>query len=299
MVNTIRSGGEKSLFAFLLENHSLYTLFKLHWIILLLIVSYFYIKKVIQSPLYNITSNQKFYFFTAVSLLLIFKATPLDIIATHYLFSAHTLQMSLTYFVVIPLLILSFPTSFLRQYIWNHRTKLALNILAHPWLTLISFNGLLTLYFIPTVFNLVHMNIVVLYVVQVILFINAILMWWVIIHPVPEIKGLDYLLRALYIFLASLALFPIGFFYVIIQNAHFPMYIPVAEAIIPGFTAVYDQQAAGGILKVTQLASYSFALLILLFQWGKQEEEKEGQVEDENIRYVRGVVIHLDKNNRK
>lgn len=286
------------MFDFLLENHSLYSLFKLHWIILLFIISYYYMKKVVQSPIYPVTSNQKIYFFSAIILLLIIKGTPLDVIATHYLFSVHTLQMALTYFVVIPLLILSFPTNFLRQYIWNHRIKFALNILAHPWLTLIAFNGLLTIYFIPAVFNFVHLNIVGIFVVQVVLFFSAVFMWWVIIHPVPEIKGLNYLLRALYIFLASVALFPIGFFYVIVQEPFFPMYIPVAGAIIPVLTSVYDQQAAGGILKIIQLASYCFALLVILFKWGKQEEAKEGQVDEENIRYVRGVVIHLDKNKK-
>ncbi len=77
------------------------------------------------------------------------------------------------------------------------------------------------------------------------------------------------------------------------------MYIDVAGELITGFTAVYDQQAAGGILKITQLASYSYALLIIAIKWGRLEEEREGQVDEENIRYVRGVVIHLDENNKK
>lgn len=273
----------------------MYTLFKVHWIIIILAVVYFYIKTIIQSPLYSVTSKQKFYFFTAIILLLVVKATPFDVISTHYLFSAHIMQLSVVFFISIPLLILSLPVNFLRQYIWNHRTRFALNILAHPWLTLITFNGLLTIYLIPAVFNIIHTNIFLSFITQAILFVSAIFMWWVIIHPVPEIKGLDYLLRALYIFLASLALFPIGFYYVIIQSAHFPVYIPVERELIHSLSSIYDQQLAGGILKVMQLASYSFVLLILLFKWGKQEEAKEGSVDEEHIRYARGVVIHLDK----
>lgn len=269
----------------------------MHWIIILAFVTFYYMKKVVKSPLYEVTAMQRLYFYIAIFLLFVLKATPVDVLGNHYLFSVHTLQMSFTYFIVIPLLLLSLPRNFLRQHIWGHRTKFALNILAHPWLTLIVFNGLLTLYFIPAVFNLVHANFLVLFIVQVVLFFNAIFMWWVIIQPVPEIKGFDYLMRALYIFLASLALFPIGFFYVIIQSEHFPMYIDVAGAIIPMLTPIYDQQAAGGILKVTQLGSYSVALLFILFKWGKQEQEKEGTVDVENLRYTRGVVIHL--NDRK
>ena len=287
------------MLSYLIEHHSLYALFKLHWGMLLLLFSYFYHKKLIQSRLYSVTKNQKYYFFIAIFLLLILKTTPLDLIATHYLFSAHVLQLSLIYFVAIPLLILSFPVNFLRKYIWNHRTKFVLKILAHPWLTLITFNGLLSIYLIPAIFNFIHMNMALSFIAQCILIINAILMWWVIIHPVPEIKGLNYLLRAFYIFLASLALFPIGFFYVIMQNAYLPIYIPVETALIPALTSVYDQQLAGGILKIIQLASYSFALLILFFQWGNKEKKKEGLVEEKNIRYIRGVVIHLDQDNKQ
>lgn len=283
---------------FLLENHSWYALFKLHWIALIVLASYLYMKKVVKSSLYTVTKNQQYYFFTGMALLFIIKATPIDVVAKHYLFSAHVFQLSIAFFIIVPLIILSLPVNFLRQYIWHHRTKFALNILAHPWLTLITFNGFITIYLIPAVFNVIHANVVLSILAQAFLLFNAIFMWWVIIHPVPEIKGFDYLMRALYIFLASLALFPIGFFYVIIQEAHFPVYIQVTGAIIPALTPIYDQQLAGGLLKVIQLATYSFALLFLLFKWGKLEQEKEGQVDEEHIKYVRGVVIHLDKNKK-
>lgn len=287
------------LFDYLLSNHSWYALFKLHWIVFVFFLSYFYIKHIVRSPLYPVTKNQQYYFFTGMALVFLLKATPFDVIGTHYLFSAHVFQLSVIFFIVVPLIILSLPVNFLRKYIWHHRTKFALNILAHPWLTLITFNGFITIYLIPAVFNFIHSNVILSILAQAFLLFNAIFMWWVIIHPVPEIKGFNYLLRALYIFLASLALFPIGFYYVIIQNEHFPTYIDVAGAIIPALTPIYDQQLAGGILKVIQLATYSFALLFILFKWGKIEQEKEGQVDEEHIRYVRGVVIHLDKNKKR
>src|SRR5699024_7171965 len=195
--------GEYYLFDYLLTNHSLYALFKLHWIVLIIIFSYLYMKKVVNSTLYTATTNQQYYFFIGMALIFILKATPLDVIATHYLFSAHVLQLSITFFVIVPLFILSLPVDFLRQHIWHHRTKFVLNILAHPWLTLITFNGFLTIYLIPAVFNVIHANVVLSILAQTFLLLNAIFMWLVIINPVPEIKSFDYLMRALYIFLAS------------------------------------------------------------------------------------------------
>src|SRR5699024_8629198 len=146
------------------------------------------------------------------------------------------------------------------------------------------FNGFLSIYFIPSVFKAVQTSLIATVIVQIILFISAIFMWFVIINPLPEIKGLSYILRAFYIFLASVILMPTGFFYVVIQVEHFPYYSAVAGDLIRGFTAIYDQQAAGGILKISQLASYSYALLIIAFKWGRLEQEREGQAIEENIR---------------
>lgn len=257
-----------------------------------------YITRVVRSPIYTVTNVQQLYFWLALILFLLVKATPLDIIGTNYLFSAHVLQLSVLYFIVIPLAILSLPTTLLRRFVWNHRMRFTVTLLANPWWTLIAFNGLLSIYLLPSVFHFIHSHMMLSILAQIILFINATFMWWVIIHPLPEIKGLSHLMRAFYIFLASLALFPIGFYFVIIQKPLFPIYLEVERFLIPGFTAIYDQQAAGGILKITQLGSYSVALLIILFAWARIEEKKEGTVDEEHIRYVRGVVVHLDKDKK-
>ena len=282
----------------LVTNFSLYELFKPHWIVLLTVLSYFYIRKVVRSPLYVVTNKQLRYFFAAVISFYIVQGSPLSVVASHYLFSAHVFQLAISCFLVAPLLILSFPVDFYRRYAWHYRAKLAIKLFAYPWLTLVAFNGLLTLYFIPAVFNFLQANVILYIFAQIILMFNAFLMWWVIINPIPELINFQFLLRAAYIFLASLLLIPIGFFFLIVQKAHFPFYQAVAGDFLPVLTAVYDQQLAGGLLKVIQIASYVIALLLLLLKWGKQEEAKEGTVDDENIRVVQGVVIHLNKNDK-
>src|SRR5690625_1227930 len=231
--------------------------------------------------------------------MVILKGTPLDIIGNYYLFSAHVLQIALLLFVVIPLFILSFPIDFYRRYVWNHRTRLFVKILSHPWLTLISFNGLLSIYFIPVIFNAIHSSLILTTITQLLLITHAIFMWWVIIQPVPELRNFDYILRAAYIFFASLALFPIGFYFIIVQEALFPMYMVVSGNIIPPLTPIYDQQLAGGLLKVIQMFTYAYALLFIMFSWGKQEQTMEGQSGEDHIRYVRGIVVHLNKDNEK
>lgn len=277
----------------LMEEHTLYSLFKLHWLILFLVIIFIYFKKIVFNQQYTITASQIIYFFIAMILLIGLKASPIDVIGKYYLFSAHVLQLSFIFFIAIPLLILSLPRDFLRQLVWNYRTRLFVTILSHPWLSLFTFNGLLSLYLLPPVFNFLQQYVILHLLAQFILFINAIFMWFVIIQPVPELNTNHPLLRAAYIFLASVLLMPIGFYFVLVQKGHFPVYIEVEQVLTPLLTVIYDQQLAGGILKITQMFSYAFALLFITLEWGRRELAKEGTVDDKNIRYVRGVVIHL------
>src|SRR5690625_740040 len=103
---------------------------------------------------------------------------------------------------------------------------------------------------------------------------------------------LTYILRAAYIFSASALLIPIGFFYIVIQKTLFPTYQAVITDIIPGFTAIYDQQLAGATLKVFQLASYIVALLFILIIWRQKEEEEDVSENKKNIRYALDDIIN-------
>lgn len=280
------------------EYHAWYHVFKVHWIIFSLLLSYVYVKKFVVGPLYQSSFNQRLYFFIALTLFACLKASPLDVIGTYYLFSVHVMQVSFISFIVIPLFILSLPKSFLRRLIWNYRTRLVMTILSHPWLSLIVFNGLLTIYFMPTVFTFLQEHLLLQLLFQLVLMITAICMWFVIIQPVQEFQTLNPLLRAVYIFLASLILMPIGFYFVLVQKVHLPIYHEMEGMIIPILNIIYDQQLAGGILKMTQMFSYALALLFIMLQWGRDEQAKEGSVNEKNLRYIQGIVIHLDDKNK-
>src|SRR5699024_11088816 len=285
---------QNNMLEMLLSSHGWYALFKIHWLIISAIVALLYIKYISRSPLYSVTKAQQTYFFIAVGFFLLLIVTPIHIIGADYLFSVHTIQLCLLFSIVNPFFLLSLPKNFLRQSLWHQQAIFILKILAHPLISLITFNALISIYYIPTVFNVVHNNILLSGLAQIILFINAFFMWWVIINPIPEIKGLNYLMRALYIFLDSTIIMPTWFFYVIIQKAHFPMYLATEGEIIPALTLIYDQQLACCLLKLIQIISYAMALLFILYRWGKQVQAMEVKVDEKNIRYARGVLIHLD-----
>lgn len=251
-------------------------------------------KHIVNSKRYRVTHKQVRYFFSAALIFYLIKGSPLKVIADDYLFSAHIVELMMLLFAVLPLLILSMPTEWIRKYFWHHRMKIAIKLFGHPWVTAIIFNGALSAYFIPQVFNTIQQSFLLSFFSHTLLFITGFLMWWTVIIPLPEVSKFSYFARVAYVFLNSVLLMPIGIFLLIaIGQVHYPVYEAVATEIFPSMTAVYDQQLGGGFLKAIQLTSYGIALFYLIFNWSKKEDEKEGQVDDENIRVVQGIVIHL------
>lgn len=276
------------------SNYTWYELWGPEWLAVLFILSYLYVRKIVASKLYETTSSQVKYFFTAVVLLYAVKGSPFSVIANEYMFSAHMFQISIMLFVVTPFFILSLPADFFRRYFWDYRMRNAIKLFAHPWMTAIFFNGLVTIYFVPSVFNTIHASVLLSFIAQTILMLHAFFMWWTIITPLPEVSKLSDFTRAAYVFCTALLLMPIGVFLIIIEKAHYPIYAANIGEILPFMTPVYDQQLAGATLKAIQLTSYGIALFKIMMKWAKKEEDKEGQVDSDNIRIVRGVVIHLD-----
>lgn len=262
-------------------------------LIIVAILAFLYWTKMVRSSFYHVTNSQIRYFFSALIIFYVVKGSPFALIASNYLFSAHVVQVATTLFIVVPLIILSLPIEFYRSVFWDYRMKFMLRLFAHPWVNALIFNGLLTLYFVPPVFNLLQGNMILITIAQMILLIQGFLMWWVIISPLPEVSKVENLTKVAYIFFTSAILLPISFFLLVILKVHYPFYDAVAGNLVPVLTTIYDQQLGGGLLKITQLACYAYALLKIILHWGKEEEEKEGKVDDESIRVVQGVVIRL------
>lgn len=283
----------------LFSDYTWYELIGPVWIIFLGLISFIYIKKLSQGQHFSMNNNQTSYFFSAVALLYLIKGSPFSILADNYLFSAHVLQLALMFFAVAPFLILSVPPAFMREQLWKHKLKSALNILNRPWVTGVLFSTFISFYFLPPVFNTLQQNSLYLFIAQSVMMFLALLIWWEIITPLPEEKKLSHLTRIGYIFLLAMLLMPIGFFLLLVQGAVYPAYETVAGEVLPLLSAVYDQQLGGGILKAIQLGSYMFALFYILRKWGMEEDAREGEIDDENIRVARGVVIYLDERRKK
>lgn len=280
------------------ENISWFEMWGPLWLVFVIALGYMYHKYIVKHSEYNIGYGKKIPFYTGLILFYLLHGSPFSVIANHYLFSALTLQLSLTYFAVIPFLIIGTPYEWFKKYTWNHTLRLLINSVGHPWLTLVLFNMLFSIYFIPSVFNIVHASVILTFIVQTILFLYGFFMWWIIISPVPRLNKLSNFQRIAFTFIASALMMPIGFFLLVVLDAHYTVFIEAEGDIFPVITAVYDQQMAGGLLKFIQIISYVLAVYQILKHWVWSEEE-EGVAYDKNYKTVQGIVIPIDKYRNK
>src|SRR5690625_5022591 len=205
--------GAIKLMTSLFQDYSLFETWGPLWLALVIWLGYSYKKHIVNSPEYEVGSGREKFFYTGIGLLYLLHGSPFSVIANHYLFSALMTQMSLTYFVIVPLLIIGLPFKWFKKYAWNHKLRLSIKIAGHPWLTLIFFSGMFTVYFIPSVFNVIHASVILSFVIKTIMFLYAFFMWWAIINPVRVLIDLILLVRIVFIFFVLLEFMPIGSFF--------------------------------------------------------------------------------------
>lgn len=238
------------------------------WIVVLLIAAGFYLRPK------GTSVRQKSLFLVALALIYLVVGSPFAAFAAHGLFSAYMVQQSILYLVVPPFLISGIPPAWVRPLLWKRRVKKVLRILTYPWLTAILFNVGFSFYFLPFIFDSVHGNHGYTDLCTLFLFLAAVLMWWSVLSPLPELNPLSELHRIFYIFITAIMLTPIAFLMLFANHVLYPAYAHTPQAF-SYLNAMYDQQIAGGLLKSFQLTAYGIELGVIIFDWMRKEKEKE------------------------
>lgn len=240
------------------------------WIVILLAVAFFYLRKKGTSP------RQKTVSLVALALIYGSVGTPFQIFADHGLFTAYMLQQSVLYLVVPPLLIAAIPKGWLIPLMWRPRLKKMLEVMTYPWLTAILFNVGFSVYLLPFVFNAVHTHPMIMNLCHLFLFLTAGLMWWSVLSPLRELNPLSELGRIFYIFITAIMLTPIAMLLLFSGDVMYPAYAAGSD-MFKFLTPKYDQQMGAGVLKAFQLTVYGIELGIIVFRWIKSEQDKENE----------------------
>lgn len=193
----------------------------------------------------------------------------------HELFSIHMLQQSILYLMVPPLLIRGIPC-WLWQAVW--KWKIAgrlLSFATRPLIALLGFNGLFSLYHIPSVFDALMATRPLQWGAHLVLMAAAGLMWWPVLSPLREGALLSPLRKMAYIAAAGVLLTPACALIIFADHVLYASYSG-GDSVLGVLNVRDDQQMGGVIMKILQEVIYGGALGIVFIQWIRREGDTYG-----------------------
>jgi len=246
------------------------------------------------------TLMQKTLFVSAIVLVYLCHGGPFNLLG-HLMFTFHMVNMSVSYLIVPPMILLGIP-AFIWRAAFSSGFWRKLRFLMHPIVTLVAFNMLFSIYHVPLVHDYVMTNFTVHRIYYVALFITAFMMWWQIASPVPEWNRLTHVKKMAYVFANGVLLTPACALIIFSPAGMYATYndpqvwatamgycMPGSDssALIAQFGGpqffntlgvVDDQQLGGIIMKLVQELMYGIILAYIFKQWFKREHHADDEL---------------------
>lgn len=216
------------------------------------------------------TGRQKMFFVTGIVLLWLGADWPLHDIAERSLFSAHMLQHLIFTFVVPPLLLLGMPKALLRRILRPRWLFGLVRVLTRPIVALIAFNAVIAITHWPPIVDAAVTSTPAHLVLHWVLIGTAVMMWWSVVGPLPELPSLQEPARMFYLFMQSiLPTVPASF----LTFANAPIYKSyIGMDHLWGLSTLNDQRIAGLIMKLGGGLLLWAIITYLFFSWNAKEE---------------------------
>jgi putative membrane protein len=216
------------------------------------------------------TQKQKGFFFVGVLTLWFAADWPVHDLAEDYLFSVHMVQHTIFTLISAPLLILGIPRWMWRKVLSIRWISAPLRVLTRPLVALIMFNAVVLFTHWPTIVNASVQSEPTHFIVHVIVFGSAAIMWLPVIAPVPEFGRLSEPGKMLYLFLQSILPTVPASFLTFSDGVMYSFYDTVPR--IWGLDAVTDQRISGLIMKLGGGLLLWTVITVIFFKWNAKEE---------------------------
>jgi putative membrane protein len=201
-----------------------------------------------------------------------------------YLFSAHMVQHLLLALVVAPMLIMATPGWMLRPALKSRPVAAGARWATNPLRSFAIFNAVMCAWHLPPLYNLAMAN-HPLHIVQHLMFlVAAVLMWWPILRPLPELPRLAYPAQMLYLFLMSIPMSIVAVYIAYADTVLYPAYATAPR--IWGISPMEDQQIGGLIMWIPGGLFFFAVISVVFFRW----QQRDG---DETVAGAQVTASHL------
>jgi putative membrane protein len=209
-------------------------------------------------------------FLAGMGVLWVGASWPVHDLAEDYLYLMHMTQHLLFTLVAAPLLIAGMPVWMLRSLLAPPAVRRTVRFMTRPLVALVFFNGVLLFSHWPAVVEASVGSEPIHLAMHVLIVGSALVMWWPVMSPLPEMPSLSPPGQMIYLFLQSLApTIPASF----LTFGHTPLY-PVYAGFprIWGISALTDQLIAGLIMKLAGGLLIWGVIAVIFFRWFEREQ---------------------------
>lgn len=200
---------------------------------------------------------------------------PLHNLSDSYLFSAHMAQHLLLTLVFPPLLLYGCPAHVVRPLL-RPRWVMALGrVVTRPLAAASLFTTPIVLWHVPALYEAALRN-HNLHIVQHLVFITtAVIMWWPVLSPVPELPRIPHLLQMLYLFLLGIPMSVTGALITLSDSVLYPFY--AAAPRVGGLSPLADQQIGGLLMWVLGGLMLWLVMTVIWFRYSVWDERTDAE----------------------
>ena len=214
----------------------------------------------------------------AAALLVLFLSLngPLHNLSDTYLFSAHMAQHLLLTLLFPPLLLYGTPAWVVRRVLAPAWVGSVGRVLTRPVVAAATFTAPIVLWHAPVFYEaaLRHHN---LHILQHLVFLTtAVIMWWPVLSPVPELPRIPYPGQMLYLFLLGLPMSITGALITLSDSVLYPFYTE-APRVSQDLGALADQQIGGLLMWVVGGLALWGAMTVVWFRWAVRERNGDAE----------------------
>lgn len=204
---------------------------------------------------------------------------PIHDLSDYYLFSAHMVQHMLLMMIMPPLLLLGTPAWLIRPLLRNQRVFRVARSLTHPAVAFVVYNVVFIGWHLPQLYNLALEN-HNLHIFQHLMFMAAaVIMWWPIVNPVPELKRIGRPLQVVYLFAYGIPMTVVSAMISLSGSVLYPFYADAPR--IFELSTLADQTLGGLIMWVPGMLIYWTAVTIVFLKWAKSADREEARLRRE------------------
>jgi putative membrane protein len=200
---------------------------------------------------------------------------PVHDISDYYLFTGHMVQHLVLTFVTPPLLLLGTPGWMLRPALQVPAIASIARVVTVPRTAFAIFNLTLALWHLPPMYNSA-MYYHEVHIAQHLMFlVTAVLAWWPLLSPMPELPRLSYPGQMLYSFLMTLPMTVISIFIVYSDHVLYPAYASAPR--LWGLSPLEDQRLGGLIMWIPGGLFFYLLTAVVFFKWtSSQRDDRAG-----------------------